>query len=341
MKNVAVIGAGSWGTALSVVLAENCEKVTLWIRREELCRSITEFRENKDYLPGVYLPENVLLTSDLAYAVKGGDALVLAVPSHTVRKVAREIARCLSGNPLVINCAKGLEEETLCRMSEILAEELPQCRTAVLSGPNHAEEVSRRVPSATVVAAKDKRVAEAAQDLFMTQYFRVYTNPDIIGVELGGALKNVIALAAGVSDGLGYGDNTKSAIITRGLTEIARLGIKMGAEPLTFAGLSGVGDLIVTCTSKHSRNRRLGFELGQGKALPALLKGMQMVAEGVRTTTAARQLSRRFDVDMPITEQVYQILVNGKDPRTAVYDLMKREKKHEIEEIARNKCKEG
>ena len=339
MENIAVIGAGSWGTALSVVLAENCRQVTLWARREELCREIREKRENTVYLPGVQLPRNVAVTSDLEEAVAGKDALILVVPSHTVRTIARKIAPLLTNRPVVVNCAKGIEEETFCRMSEILKQELPQCEPAVLSGPNHAEEVGRKVPSATVVSAGKREVAEAVQDLFMTKRLRVYTNPDMVGVELGGALKNVIALAAGISDGLGFGDNTKAAIVTRGLSEMGRLGIRMGADVLTFAGLAGIGDLMVTCTSKHSRNQKLGLELGRGRKLSAILPGMRMVAEGVRTTRAARQLGCIYGVEMPITEQVYEVLFNEKDPRRAVVDLLKREKTHEVEEVVSSRLK--
>ncbi|NLM53248.1 MAG: NAD(P)H-dependent glycerol-3-phosphate dehydrogenase [Firmicutes bacterium] len=333
MRDVAVIGAGSWGTALAIVLAENCEHVTLWARREELCRAMRQTRENRDYLPGVLLPKNITVTNDLEQAVYKKEAIVLVVPSHTVRSIARQIAPYIKTCPLIINCAKGLEEGSHCRMSEILEQELPQCFPVILSGPNHAEEVSRRVPSATVVAAKEERSAKAAQALFMTSRLRVYTNPDVIGVELGGALKNVIAIAAGVSDGLGYGDNTKAAIVTRGLTEIARLGRKMGANPLTFAGLSGVGDLMVTCTSHHSRNRNLGMEIGRGKKLTEILAGMRMVAEGVRTTKAAKELGKIYQAEMPITEQVYEILFHEKEPRRAVVELLKRKGKFEIEDV--------
>lgn len=333
MNQVAVIGAGSWGTALSLALAQNCTGVTLWARRQELCAAINQARENSDYLPGVILPDNVSVTADLEEAVRNKKALVLVVPSHTVRQIARQIAPYAGNCPIVVNCAKGVEEETFCRISQVLEQELPQCPVAVLSGPNHAEEVGRRIPSATVISARERRVAEAAQDLFMTRFLRVYTNPDLVGVELGGALKNVIALGSGISDGLGFGDNTKAALMTRGLTEIARLGMKMGAEPLTFAGLSGIGDLVVTCTSRHSRNRNLGVELGQGRKLDDILGGMRMVAEGVRTTKAAWQLSQHHLVELPIINQVYQVLFENKDARAAVEDLMKRGKTHEMEEV--------
>ncbi len=338
MKKVAVIGAGSWGTALTLPLAENCPQVDLWVRRFELCRSIQEAGINQDYLPGVRIPANVTVTSDLEAAISGKDVLVLVVPSHNVRTMARQIAPFLKKDTIIINCAKGMEEDTLLRISEILLEELPHCRPAVLSGPNHAEEVGRMIPSATVVSAHTKAVAEIVQDLFMTSFFRVYTNPDFLGVEISGALKNVIALGAGISDGLGFGDNTKAALMTRGLSEIARLGLKMGANPLTFAGLAGIGDLVVTCTSNHSRNRNLGIELGMGHKLQEVLTEMRMVAEGVRTTRAAWQLAKLHGEEMPITEQVYEVLFNLKNPRQAVEDLMRRGRRHEMEEIVSDKC---
>ncbi|MBS4023022.1 MAG: NAD(P)H-dependent glycerol-3-phosphate dehydrogenase [Dethiobacter sp.] len=333
MSNVSVIGAGSWGTALSLVLAGKCEKVTLWARREELCTAIRETGQNPDYLPGLILPPNVFPTADLEQAVRGKDFLVLVVPSHAVRTTARMLAPFIREGAVVVNCAKGLEEETLLRMSVVLNEELPSSLVSVLSGPNHAEEVSRFIPSASVVSANDRLTAERVQELLMTRYFRVYTNKDLVGVELGGALKNVIALGAGISDGLGFGDNTKAALMTRGIIEIARLGVRLGADPLTFAGLSGIGDLVVTCTSKHSRNRNLGYALGQGKKLQELLAGMRMVAEGVRTTHTAWSLSQQYDVEMPITYEMNQMLFNGKDPRQAVGDLMQRGKTHEKEDI--------
>lgn len=337
MKKTAVIGAGSWGTALAVTLAQNCPEVTLWSRRKQLCETIDETRINADYLPGVKIPPNVNLTADLEAAVQGKSNLVLVVPSHTVRAIAKQVASFTKKDTIVISCAKGLEEDTHQRMSEILQTELPHCHAAVLSGPNHAEEVGRQVPSATVISAQERRVAEAAQDLFMTKFLRVYTNPDLVGVELGGALKNVIALGAGITEGLGYGDNTIAALMTRGITEIGRLGMAMGADPITFAGLSGIGDLMVTCTSKHSRNRNLGVELGQGKKLQDILSGMRMVVEGVRTTRTAWELGKQYGVEMPITNQAFHVLFEDKDPRTAVEDLMQRGRKHETEEIISKK----
>lgn len=338
MKQVAVIGAGSWGTALSLTLAQNCPSVTMWARREELAVQISNTKENTDYLPGVILPEQVSVTSDMEQAVREKDVVLLVVPSHTVRATARLIAPYLKQNAIIVSCAKGLEEETFLRMSEVLVEELPQhTHTAVLSGPNHAEEVGRRIPSATVVSAGKRQAAETVQDLLMTPFFRAYTNPDMAGVELGGALKNVIALSAGIAEGLGFGDNTKAALMTRGLTEIARLGMRMGADILTFAGLSGIGDLVVTCTSRHSRNRYLGVEIGRGKTANEVLSSMRMVVEGVRTTGAAWQLSQRYAVEMPITCQTHRILFENKDPRTAVEDLMRRGRTHEMEEIVSGK----
>lgn len=333
MKSAVVIGAGSWGSALSMVLAENLPHVTLWIRRRELYLSIKEKKENAYYLPGVFLPDHVELTNDMEEAVHAKDVVVLAVPSHALRDTACLLKPFIKAGAVLVNCAKGIEAGTLLRMSAVLEEELPLLPSAVLSGPNHAEEVGRRIPSATVVSSKELSLAEMVQELFMTPFFRVYTNPDLVGVELGGALKNVIALGAGISDGLGFGDNTKAALITRGLTEITRLGKCMGANPLTFAGLSGIGDLVVTCTSKHSRNHNLGLDLGKGKKLQDVLAGTRMVAEGVRTTQAAWSLAQQYGVEMPITNQTYQVLFSQKDPRAAVEELMRRIRKHEREEL--------
>lgn len=337
MKTISVIGAGSWGTALSLALHENCPDITLWARREKLCEDIEQSRENREYLPGVTLPDSLTVTADMEKAVKEKDALALVVPSHTVRHIARQAAPYVTPGTVIISCAKGLEEKTHLRMSEVLREELPLCRIAVLSGPNHAEEVSRRIPSATVVSADSRKLAEAVQDLFMTSFLRVYTNPDLLGVELAAALKNVIALGVGISDGLGFGDNTKAALMTRGITEIARLGQKQGADLMTFAGLAGIGDLVVTCTSRHSRNRQFGMELGRGKTADQVLAEMRMVAEGVKTTAAARELAEKNGVEMPITSQVYAVLYQGKPPRQAVETLMKRGKTHEQEDIVSGK----
>lgn len=330
---VAVIGAGGWGTALAAILSTGHQDVVLWVRREELCDSIRESRENTVYLPGVRLPAHLRVTSDPEEAVSGKEALVLAVPSHAVRRTACLIKPWIGPETMIVNCAKGLEEGSRLRLSEVLRAELPRHKIAVLSGPNHAEEVGRRIPSASVVSSCDRLVAEAAQDLLMTPFFRVYTNPDLTGVELGGALKNVIAVGAGISDGLGFGDNTKAALMTRGLVEIARLGLRLGADPLTFVGLSGIGDLVVTCTSRHSRNRNFGYSLGTGKTQGEILAGLQVVVEGVRTTQAAWELARQHDTEMPITGEIYQVLFAGKAPQAAVESLMLRSRTHELEEI--------
>ncbi|HEY8875500.1 MAG TPA: NAD(P)H-dependent glycerol-3-phosphate dehydrogenase [Desulfosporosinus sp.] len=330
MPNVAVYGAGSWGSALAVVLANAGHQVALIGRHADEMELMREHRENARYLPGVVLPSGVLPTTDLARL--NADLVVLSVPSHNVREAARRVKDYIKSGCIVINTAKGMEEESHLRLSEVLTSELPQNRIAVLSGPSHAEEVGRNMPT-TVVVASDVETAITVQDLMMTPEFRVYTNPDIIGVELGGALKNVIALCTGIADGLGFGDNTKAALMTRGLAEIARLGVALGGHPLTFTGLSGVGDLIVTCTSPHSRNRRAGVALGQGKPLETVLKEVGMVVEGVRAARIAYQLSLEKHISMPITEQAYKVLFEGADPKVAVMDLMTRGKRHELEEV--------
>lgn len=330
MPNVAVYGAGSWGSALAVVLANAGHQVALIGRQATEMERMRKERENTRYLPGVVLPPAVLPTTDVT--LLNADLVVLSVPSHSVREAARRVKGYLKPGCIVVNTAKGMEEGSHLRLSEVLTEELPQHRIAVLSGPSHAEEVGRNMPT-TVVVASDVDVAKTVQDLMMTPEFRIYTNPDIIGVELGGALKNVIALCTGIAEGLGFGDNTKAALMTRGLAEIARLGVAQGGHSLTFAGLSGVGDLIVTCTSPHSRNRRAGVALGQGKPLETVLKDVGMVVEGVRATRIAYQLSLEKNISMPITAQAYKVLFEGADPKVAVADLMMRGKRHELEEI--------
>jgi len=330
MPNVAVYGAGSWGSALAVVLANAGHQVALIGRHADEIERMRQNRENARYLPGVILPPGVLPTTDLA--LLNADLVVLSVPSHSVREAARKLKGYIKPGCIVVNTAKGMEEVSHLRLSEVLTMELPQNPIAVLSGPSHAEEVGRNMPT-TVVVASDVDTAIAVQDLMMTPEFRVYTNPDIIGVELGGALKNVIALCTGIADGLGFGDNTKAALMTRGLAEIARLGVALGGHPLTFTGLSGVGDLIVTCTSPHSRNRRAGVALGQGKPLETVLKDVGMVVEGVRAARIAYELSLEKHISMPITEQAYKVLFEGADPKFAVLDLMTRGKRHELEEV--------
>jgi glycerol-3-phosphate dehydrogenase (NAD(P)+) len=325
---VAVIVAGSWGTALASVLADNNHDVKLWTRKEQ------QASEMNDRWPGIRA------TTSIEEAVLGAEAIVLSAPSSAMREVAAKIRPFTDEQALLIHATKGFEVDSMKRMTTVIAEELPHCderRIVVLSGPSHAEEVADKCPTTVVVASYSAEAAEAAQDLFINSYFRVYTNPDVVGVEVGGALKNIIALGAGLSDGLGFGDNAKAALLTRGLAEIARLGTAMGANPLTFAGLAGIGDLVVTCTSRHSRNWRAGYLLAQGGSLDEVLDNVGMVVEGVKTTKTAYSLSRQFGVEMPITDELYQVLFAGKPPKAAVEDLMGRVKTHEIEEIALSK----
>lgn len=333
MIKVSVIGSGSWGTANAISLAGKGLSVKLWVRNKELLETINEKRENITYLPDVLLPDRIQISNDLEYCCRESDIIVLGTPSHAVREMVHNIRSYLNKEQVIVNLAKGIENDTLCRMSEVIEEYLPDSPVAVLSGPNHAEEVARNIPSATVVSSKYKRVAEFIQETFMTPRFRVYTNPDIVGVELGGALKNVIALGAGISDGLGFGDNTKTALMTRGIVEIARLGVAMGARQNTFNGLSGAGDLIVTCTSMHSRNRRAGIAIGQGKTLEEVLSSTKMVIEGVRTTKSAYQLSKKIGIEMPITEEIYGVLFDDYEVRNSVINLMTRNKTHEMEDL--------
>ncbi|HID96451.1 MAG TPA: NAD(P)H-dependent glycerol-3-phosphate dehydrogenase [Candidatus Latescibacteria bacterium] len=338
--NIAVIGAGGWGTTLAILLHENGNLVRLWEFDPGYARQMVKTRHNPAFLPGVRIPEEILISSDMAEVLSGSNMVVFAVPSEFMRDVAKKAAPCFAEDaglacevsPLVVSVAKGIENETLRRMSEVLAEELPvkPDQIVALSGPSHAEEVSRKIPTTVVAASSSLEFAGKVQSTFMTSTLRVYTNRDIVGVELGGSLKNVIALAAGICDGLGFGDNTKGALITRGLAEITRLGVAMGADPLTFAGLSGMGDLITTCISRHSRNRYVGEQIGQGRRLNEILAGMKMVAEGVRTTRSAFQLSRKMGVEMPITEKVYRVLFQNEDPKIAVAELMTREAKPEV-----------
>jgi len=332
-----VLVAGSWGTALASVLADNGIDVTLWSRNEQQVDEINTHHRNSKYLPEATLSPNIYATTSMEKAVSAAEAVVLVAPSGAMRDVAAGMKPYLRPEALVIHATKGFETGTLKRMTSVIAEETGRAESeiVVLSGPSHAEEVVRRCPTTVVVAAQETAKAEAAQDLFINSYFRVYTNPDVTGVELSGSLKNIIALGAGLSDGLGFGDNAKAALLTRGLAEIARLGAEMGANPLTFAGLAGVGDLVVTCTSKHSRNWRAGSLLAQGKPLAEVLDAMGMVVEGVKTTQAAYALARQYDVQMPITDELYRVLFEDKPAKTAVEDLMGRGRTHEIEEIAK------
>ncbi|MDR3288880.1 MAG: NAD(P)H-dependent glycerol-3-phosphate dehydrogenase [Peptococcaceae bacterium] len=326
MARVAVYGAGSWGTALAIIAAGAGHETALIGRDPREMARMKERRENVKYLPGVCLPTAIEPTVDLSYLQ--APLVILSVPSHQIREAVKKAGPYLQRGGTLVNTAKGLEEHTHQRLSQILASELPEQRIAVLSGPSHAEEVGRNMPTAVVVAA-DSDIAGQVQEMLMTPVFRIYTNRDMVGVELGGALKNVVALCTGMAEGLGFGDNTKAALMTRGLAEIARLGVDMGGDPLTFAGLAGVGDLIVTCTSKHSRNSRAGIALGQGKPLSQVLDEVGMVVEGVRTTRAAFELARLRHISMPIVEEAYKILYEQADPRAAVTQLMQRDKKRE------------
>lgn len=330
---VAVLVAGSWGTALASVLASNHLEVVVWTRNAEQAREINEEHTNNRYLPDIKLSSRLRATTDMDDAVSSAAAIVIVAPSSAMREVSKQLKTCWTKDMLVIHATKGFETESLKRMSTVISEELGcnEGNIVVLSGPSHAEEVIRKCPTTVVVASTDSKAATAAQDLFMNAYFRVYTNRDMIGVELAGALKNIIALGAGMSDGLGFGDNAKAALLTRGLAEISRIGVEMGANPLTFAGLAGIGDLVVTATSRHSRNWRAGSLLGQGKGLDEVLESMGMVVEGIRTTKAAHSISEKFGVQMPIADQLYHVLFEGRDPRSAVEGLMGRDPKTEME----------
>jgi glycerol-3-phosphate dehydrogenase (NAD(P)+) len=331
-RSIVVFGAGSWGTALAVVLADKGHRVTLWARREEVARQLTESRENEAYLPGFRLPESLQITSDLLEAARSADVWIVAVPSQSVRAVAERLDKVAHPDLIVYSAAKGIENGTLLTTTQVLDEALtnvPIERLGVLYGPSHAEEVVDGKPTTVVSAGHDADVAREVQSLFLTDRFRVYMNPDVTGVEIGGSVKNVLAIGAGISDGLGYGDNAKAALITRGMAEIRRLGVAMGADPSTFGGLSGIGDVVVTCMSGWSRNRRVGEEIGQGKSLDEIVASMRMVAEGVQTTRSVYELSQKFGIDMPITQAVYEVLFEGKRPQEAVEELMSREAKRE------------
>lgn len=329
MANVGVLGAGSWGTALSVLLHENGHQVTIWSIDKAEVEMLTRKREHETKLPGVKLPEDMMITNDLKEAVTGRDFLVLAVPSPFTRATAKSMSPYIKEGQIIVDVAKGIEETTLMTLSQQIEQEIPQADVAVLSGPSHAEEVGRKLPTTCVIGAKTRKTAQYLQSMFISRVFRVYTSPDILGIELGGSLKNVIALAAGIADGLGYGDNTKAALITRGIAEIARLGVKMGGKIETFTGLTGIGDLIVTCASVHSRNRKAGFLIGQGRTMEQAMEEVKMVVEGVYSAKAAAKLAREYGVSMPIVDQVNAVLFEGKNPAEAVDELMLREHKSE------------
>ncbi len=332
MARVSIIGGGSWGIALAVLLHRNGHQVTIWSALEAEVKMLAKDREHK-MMPGVILPDDILCTGDDKTAAEGKELLVFAVASSYTRATAARFRPLVAQGQKILNVAKGIEERTLMTLSEIIEEEIPQADVAVMSGPSHAEEVGREIPTTIVVGAKSKETAEYIQGLFMNEVFRVYVSPDMLGMELGGALKNVVALAAGIADGLGYGDNTKAALITRGMTEIARLGTAMGGKFETFYGLTGIGDLIVTCASMHSRNRRAGILIGQGKTYEEAMAEVRMVVEGVYSAKAAMALAEKYHVQLPIIEQVNQILFQGKNAAQAVKELMLRDKKIEVSEV--------
>lgn len=336
MAKISVLGAGSWGTALAVVLHKNGHEVTIWSIAQDEIDMLKKEREHKDKLPGVKIAEEIGLTTDLKEAISGRDMLVVAVPSPYIRSTAKSMAPHVEDGQLLVSVAKGIEEGTLMTLSAILEQEIPQAEVAVLCGPSHAEEVGIGLPTTLVAGAKRKETAELVQSTFMNEVLRVYTSPDVLGMELGASLKNVIALAAGMADGLGYGDNTKAALITRGISEIGRLALKMGAKYETLSGLTGIGDLIVTCASKHSRNRKAGMLIGEGYTMEEAMKEVKMVVEGVYSAKAAMELSAKYDVSMPIIEQVNEVLFDGKSAKEAVMDLMLRDKKPEHDDLEWN-----
>lgn len=326
---ICVLGAGSWGIALTNLLARNNNEVTVWSIDPEEVSMLKEFSEHRTKLPGVILPGTVEFTTDIESALEDKDMVVMAVPSPFIRSTAHMAAPYIKEDEIIVNVAKGIEEDTLLRLSQVIKEEIPAAQVAVLSGPSHAEEVGKMMPTTVVVGAETKALAKKVQDTFMTDKFRVYTSPDMIGIELGGALKNVIALAAGIADGLGCGDNTKAALITRGIHEMSALGIAMGGKAETFSGLSGTGDLIVTCASQHSRNRKAGYLMGQGKTYQEAMDIVKMVVEGVYSAKAALALALKYDIEMPIVENVNKILFEDYPAKDALHDLLTRDRKKE------------
>ena len=333
MAKVGILGAGSWGTALSLLLYKNGHEVTVWSIDKREVEMLQNERQHKSKLPGVMLPQDMKITNDLEEGMRDKDFLVLAVPSVYTRSTARSMKPYIKPEQKVINVAKGIEESTLMTLSEQIEEELPEANVAVLSGPSHAEEVGRGLPTTCVVGARTKETAIYLQKAFMSDVFRVYISPDILGIEIGGSLKNVIALAAGIADGLGYGDNTKAALITRGIAEITRLGVRMGGKAESFYGLTGIGDLIVTCASVHSRNRKAGYLIGQGKSMQEAMDEVQMVVEGVYSAKAGLALAQKYGETLPIIEQVNKVLFENKDPAEAVRELMIRDARIENTEL--------
>ena len=333
MEKIAVLGAGSWGTALAKTLSKNNNSVIIWGRDTEQIECMKKNKVNSKYLAGVELPESLGYTSDLEEAVDHAKIIILAASSQANRKILDQIKDQVSKDTVIVNISKGLEKETNLRASEICQEILPHNPFVVLSGPSHAEEVAINIPTTLVAASEDVKAMQRIQDSLSNEFMRVYTNSDVIGVELGGALKNIIALGTGILVGLGYGDNTKAALMTRGMTEIVRLGTALGAHEATFFGLSGMGDLIVTCTSEHSRNRRAGVLIGQGKKLSEISEDIHMVVEGITSTQIAHELSRQMHIDMPIVDKMYEVLYEEKEPTQAIRELMVRKKKNEIEDL--------
>lgn len=333
MADITVIGAGSWGIALATVLNKNGHNVTIWSIMKQEIDMLKRDHEHKDKLPGVILDSKIEFTDDIVEACRNKDLFVMAVPSPYTRSTSHLFSPYIEEGKIIVNVAKGIEEETLDTLTDIINEEIPQAKTAVLSGPSHAEEVSRGIPTTCVVGANDKETAEYIQNLFMNDFFRIYTSPDVLGIELGGALKNVVALAAGIADGLGYGDNTKAALITRGIHEITRLGVAMGGKVESFTGLTGIGDLIVTCASMHSRNRRAGILIGQGKTMNEAMDEVKMIVEGVYSAKAAIKLAEKYNVEVPIIEQVNLVLFEDKKAADALSDLMTRDKKVEASSL--------
>ena len=333
MSKIGVLGAGTWGCALAILLAGNGHDVTIWTKIEKEAQALKEDRNNIKNLPGAVLPPQIDITLDLEQLCRDKDIIVMSVASPFIRQTSKEASPFIKKDQIIVNVSKGIEDGTLYTLSEIIKDEIPQADVAVLSGPSHAEEVSRLVPTTVVVGAETVETASFIQDLFMNEVFRVYTSPDIIGIELGGSLKNVIALSAGILDGLGYGDNTKGALITRGIAEISRLGIAMGGKLETFAGLSGIGDLFVTCNSKHSRNWNAGYLIGKGRSMEEAMKEVNQVVEGVNSAKAALALSKKFNIEMPIVEQINEVLFGGKSPSDAVNDLLLRDKRKEYKTL--------
>ena len=329
MKKVAFLGGGSFGTALAILLANKGNEVKIYAREESVVNDINNNRRNDKYIKGLCIPENVMAFTNLDEAVKDAEYVIIAVPSHVIRSTSARLKGKIRESVPVISIAKGMEQNTNLRLSEVIEEELPN-PVVILSGPSHAEEVAFEMPTTVVTSSRDMKYARDVQDLFMTNTFRIYTNEDLIGVEIGGAVKNIIALAAGICDGIGYGDNSKAALMTRGMAEIVRVGIKLGGSAETFLGLTGMGDLIVTCTSEHSRNRRAGFLIGTGKTVEESIEEVGMVVEGIKACKVFYELKEKLGIEMPITDVLYKVLFEGKEPQKVVIDLMEREKKDEI-----------